>query len=263
VEKPFDQLSDQHIDALGQVALSMRPNDWKHAETEHFILHYRRATEAMKVAREVEFDINFIANSLGAKPQDYQTKSHVYVFQDEAEWGDFLDKTKRPSWIGSFTYAGELFLNVRNTTPGQPSFDGRTLAHETTHAVVWRIYPGSRWPLWLNEGLAEYMAGASLAARKNQTLKLHEPTLNFASMSLDTLQQMQVYPDDPVQVAELYATAEKLVRYIMTELPRERFNQFINAVVSGLSLQDALLLVYPDKIASYDDFQRKYERFVK
>jgi len=262
-EKPFDELSDEHIGPLGQLALSMRPDEWKHAETDHFILHYRRMTEARKVAREVEFDITFVAAALGAKPEDYQQKSHVYIFEDQNEWQEFIQKANKPSWMASFVLGRDLFLSVRNTTPGAPPFDSRVLAHETTHAVVARLYPGVRWPLWLNEGFAEYMGAAGVAARKNQTIQRHEHTLDFASMSLDALQKVQVYPDDPVQVAILYETSEKLIRYIMTELPKDRITQFINAVLAGRSLQDALLYVYPDKIASYEDFEKKYARFNK
>ena len=49
----------------------------------------------------------------------------------------------------------------------------------------------------------------------------------------------------------------------MTELPKDRFTRFIDAVLAGRSLQDALLFVYPDKLASYDDFERKFARFNK
>jgi hypothetical protein len=263
VEKPFNQLSDQFEDEWGRKALAIRPDDWKHAETEHFILHYRRVTEAKKVAREVEFDISFVANALGATKDQYATKSNIFIFEDQDEWAAFVAQTTWPGWVASFTSRGQLFLSVRNTAPGAPAFDSRTLAHETTHAVVARLYPGARWPLWLNEGLAEYMGAASVAAMKKQPIRRHEHTLDFAGMSLDTLQQMKVYPDDPVQVAELYETSEKLVRYLMTELPRDRFTKFIDAVLEGRSLQDALLHVYPDKIASYDDFLKNYAKFSK
>jgi len=215
------------------------------------------------VAREVEFDINFVATALGAKKEQYPGKSHIFIFQDDNEWQTFLNTANKPAWMASFAMRDELYLNVRSTTPGAPTFDSQTLAHETTHAVVARLYPGTRWPLWLNEGLAEYMGAASVAARKNQPIRRHEHTLDFAGMSLDTLQQIRVYPDDPVQVAQLYETAEKLIRYIMTELPKERITQFISAVLAGRSLQDALLYVYPDKIASYDDFLKKYAKFTK
>ncbi len=261
VEKPFDQLSNQQVDELGQKALTIRPEDWKHAETDNFILHYRRVTEAKKVAREVEYDLWFVATALGAKKEQYQKKSHVFIFEDDREWHYFLSQTSIPSWAASFAHGDELYLNLRNQEG--MAFDSRILAHETTHAVVARLYPGARWPLWLNEGLAEYMGAASVAARKNQTIQRHEHTLDFASMSLDQIQQLQEYPQDPVQVAELYETAEKLIRFIMTELPKERFTQFIDAVLEGRNLRDALLYVYPDKLASYDDFEKKFARFSK
>lgn len=263
VEKPFNQLSDQQIDELGQKALAIRPDDWKHAETDKFILHYRRVTEAKKVAREVEYDIWFVATSLGAKKEQYRKKSHVFIFEDEREWKDFLAQTPQPPWAASFAHGDNLYLSLRNTEAPGMAFDSRILAHETTHAVVARLYPGTRWPLWLNEGLAEYMGAASVAARKNQPIKRHEHTLTFAAMSLDQLQQVQVYPQDPIQVAELYETSEKLIRFIMTELPKERFTQFIDAVLAGRTLRDALLYVYADKLASYEDFERKFARFSK
>jgi hypothetical protein len=263
VPVPFDQLSNQSVDELGQIALAIKPSDWKHAETDHFIIHYRRVTEAERVVREVEFDLAFVADSLGAKPEQYAKKSHVFIFEDQDEWQGFLNQTQVPPWAASFAHGDELFLNLRSDTPGSPPFDSHTLAHETTHAVVARLYPGTRWPLWLNEGLAEYMGGAAVAKMKNQPIRRHEHTLTFAGMSLDQLQQIQVYPQDPVQVAELYETSEKLIRFIMTELPRERFTQFLDSVLSGHTLQQALLQVYGDKLASYDDFEKKYARFNK
>ena len=261
IEKPFSQLSDQQLNDLGQKAIAIRPEAWKHAETENFIIHYRRVTEARKVAREVEYDIKFVATALGATKDRYQKKSHVFVFEDNAEWQTFLSQTPLPAWAASFAHGDELFLNLRNQEG--MAFDSRILAHETTHAVVARLYPNTQWPLWLNEGLAEYMGAASVAARKNQTIKRHEHTLDFASMSLDQIQRLEVYPQDPVQVAQLYETSEKLIRFIMTELPKDRFTRFIDAVLGGKSLSEALLYVYPDKLASYDDFEKKFARFTK
>ncbi len=186
------------------------------------------------MAREIEYDLWFVATTLGATKAQYARKSHVFIFRDDNEWQQFLAQTSMPPWAVSFARGDNLYLNLRNTDGENAiAFDSHTLAHETTHAVVARLYPHTDWPLWLNEGVAEYMAGASVAARKNQPIRRHEHTLDFAGMSLDQLQQMKVYPQDPVQVAELYETAEKLIRFIMTELPKERFTQFLNAVLDG------------------------------
>jgi hypothetical protein len=90
VEKKFEELSEQAMSGDGQKAMAIDPAKWKHAETENFILHYRRVTEAAKVAREVEYDLWFVATTLGATKDRYSKKSHVYVFEDEAEWKQFL-----------------------------------------------------------------------------------------------------------------------------------------------------------------------------
>lgn len=262
VEKPWDQLSNKEVTPNGEKALAIAPKKWRHAETENFILHYRRVTEARKVAREIEYDIRFIAKTLGATPQQYKKRSHVFVFEDETEWNVFLGQTDIPSWTGSFALGDELFLNVRRS--GETGrFDSQTLAHETTHAVVARLYPDKRWPLWLSEGFAEYMGSASVAARKNEMLKLRQHTLNFAQMPIDDLMAMNRYPEDAVAVERLYQTSEKLVRFIMDDLPRDRFLHFIDAILDGSPFKTALLMVYSSQIASYEDFERRYEKVTR
>lgn len=260
VEKPIEQLSTQEVGEFGRKALAINPQKWKHAETENFILHYRRVTEAQKVAREVEYDLWFIASTLGATKDRYQRKSHVYVFEDEEEWKQFLAVTAVPSWSASFARGDELYLNMRREGGG---FSSNTLAHETSHAVVARLFPGRRWPLWLSEGFAEYMGGASVAARKGQTVKRHQSRLHLAEMPLSTLEALTEYPSDENAVGQLYQSSEKFVRFLMNELPKERIVTFIEAVLAGKKMQAAVLEVYGDKLKDWDAFTKRYERFSK
>jgi hypothetical protein len=260
VEKSWQQLANTDVSALGRIALLINPTKWKHAETENFIIHYRRVTEAQKVVREIEYDIWFVAKTLGASKDRYQHKSHVYVFEDEAEWKKFLSQTSAPSWFASFAHGDELFLNVRSDTG---LFDSQTLAHETTHAVVARLYPRQRWPVWLSEGFAEYMGSASVAARKSQYVKGNQRNLAYAEMSLDQLSKVTTYPPTIPAVAQLYESSEKFVRYLFNELPKERFTKFVDAILSGKDLQTAFMEVYGDKFRNFDAFRQKYERFSK
>lgn len=262
VEKKWDELVNKEVSKDGTTALEIEKDKWKHAETENFILHYRRATEAQKVAREVEYDLWFVAKALGATKDRYQRKSHVFIFEDEDEWKKFVGLTKAPAWSASFAYGDELFLNVRRTE-GPKRFDSNTLAHETTHAVVARLFPQKRWPLWLNEGWAEYMGGASVAARKGQSVKGHQARLRLAEMPLATLEALKEYPSDEASVRQLYQTSEKLVRFLMDEMPKERILQFIDAALAGKSLRDSVLEVYGDKVKDWPDFEKKFEKFTK
>lgn len=266
VEKKFTDLSNQQISADGQKALGIDPERWKHAETDNFIIHYRRATEAQKVAREVEYDLWYVATTLGASKERYHRKSHIYVFEDEDQWKQFLNISNNPvKWAVSYAWGDELYLNIRNGGNSGPgtSFDSHTLAHETTHAVVARLYPGKRWPLWLNEGFAEYMGGASVAARKGQFAKRYERLLNEAALPLESLEKMEEYPSEPLSIQRLYQSSEKFIRFLMTEAPKDRFPKFIDAVLDGKHMQDAVLEVYGDRFKDWPAFLKHYERFSK
>lgn len=261
VEKKWEELSNQDVTDDGAIALKIKPDKWKHAETENFIIHYRRATEAHKVAREIEYDLWFVAKTLGATPSQYRRKSHVFVFQDEAEWKSFLASTTAPKWSGSYAWQGELFLNVRDTTGDEP-FDSKVLAHETTHVVVTRLYPFEHWPVWLNEGFAEYMGSASVAARNHQYLKSQQHDLSDADiMPLNELFALKVYPEEREKVDELYWTGEKFVRYLMDVLPKDRFRRYVTEVLATGDGKEALMRVYGDKIKDFDTFQKKFNDF--
>ena len=263
MEKKFDQLSDQQLSDGGKQALEIDPAKWHHAETDNFIVHYRRVTEAQKVVREVEYTLWYVAGVLGAGKDRYAKKSHLYVFEDQSEWQRFLEVSNNPmKWAASYAYGDELFLNVRGAgNSGTGSFDSHTLAHEATHAVVARLFPRQRWPLWLNEGFAEYMGGASIAARKSQGGRRFQRTLGMAEMPLERLTTLDEYPTDEISRAQLYQTSEKFIRFLMTEMPRERIVSFIDAVLTGKPVMEIIPEIYGDKVKDWAGFQKRYERF--
>jgi len=260
VEKKAEQLSSKATSPLGVKALALAPEKWKHAETEHFIVHYRRVTEAHRAVREIEYTLWFVAQSLGATKERYAKKSHVYVFQDAQEWITFRTIAEVPQWSGSFAHGDELFLHIGGVGEG---FDSHTLSHETTHAVVARLYPRQRWPRWLNEGFAEYMGSATQAARKGVWTKGMQQELSDASIPVEKLVAMQDYPTDRKEVDRFYESSQKLVRFLMNNYPKDRFPKFIDAIVGDVKFDAALLQVYGDRVKDYAAFTKQYERFVK
>src|SRR5205085_8482957 len=111
-------LSNRDVGYLGSKALEMNPRAWYHGETENFILHYRNFSDALQIAREIEFDLWYVAKTLGATKEQYARKSHVYVFQDEREWQRFVKDAHQTPWSHSFAVNDELFLNVHGTGQG-------------------------------------------------------------------------------------------------------------------------------------------------
>jgi hypothetical protein len=258
-QETWEALPNHEIGSYGQTALSLRPAAWLHGESPHFIIHYRRITEAKTVALQIEFHLAFIVKTLGAAPDRYAQKSHVFIFEDDKDWKAFISQTDMPPWVASYAYGDELFLNVRNGATG--TFDAQTLAHETTHAVVARLYPGKRVPLWLSEGFAEEMSGRSFAARQGfnpRTIKRFQ----VATLPLDQLTAMTVYPPDVMAVAQLYQSAEKLVRFIMSKDP-ERFPKLFGLLIDGEDLPAAIPQVYGDLYPTYAAFEQQYARLPK
>ncbi len=258
VEKPFAQLSDQQISPFGQKALAIRPAAWLQGETPHFILHYRRITEAKRVALEIDFHVTYVAKVLGAGPERYARKSHVYIFEDEKDWKVFLTEAAKPAWVASFAHGDELYLNVRDSHTGL--FDSQTLAHETTHAIVARLYPGKPWPTWLGEGFAEEMSGESTSARMGQ----YNPRLlqhyQLANMPLDKLVTTTEYPEDIKAVAQLYQSSERLIRFLMLRNPPERFPKLVDAILDGDPFGVAVVKIYGDRYKDYATFVNEYAR---
>ena len=260
VEKKWEELGNHAVGKDGELALSIKPEKWKHAETPHFILHFRRFTEAGKVAREVEFDLWLVVTTLGAGLDANTRKGNVFIFEDETEWNTFLVKTNAPLWSHSFAQGNRLFLNIRQNSG---TLDSHTLAHETTHTVISLLYPGESWPIWLNEGFAEYMGGACVAARNHQFLKYTQRELKQAELTLDDLFAIEKYPETTEKVTQLYQTSEKFVRFLMNEFPKDRFRQFVSEVIDSNDPKAALLKVYGDKIKDFEAFKTRFSRFTK
>ena len=261
VEKPRDQLSDQHVSPIGEKALAIRPAAWLSAETPHFILHYRRITEAKRVTLEIEFHLNYVAKVLGAGPERYARKSHVFIFEDEKDWKGFLPEAQAPAWSQSFARGDELYLNIRDSHTGM--FDSQTLAHETTHAIVARLYPDKHWPRWLGEGFAEQMSGQSTAARMGQYNQRLLQRFQMATLPLDKLIATTDYPDDPMAVAQFYQSSEKLVRFLMLKNPPDRFPKFVDLVLNETPFPDAVTKIYGDKYKDYPTFAKEYVRLAQ
>jgi len=260
VEKKLEELPNQDFGELGKAAFTLAPDRWKHAETDNFIVHYRRKTEAQRVVREIEYNLWFVARSLGAGRDRYTKKSHVFIFQGTGEWRGFLSEVKAPRWSASFAYGDQLFLNVGG--PGE-EFDSHLLAHETTHAVVSRLYPEKRWPLWANEGFAEYMGGASVATRRQQYLKGMQRDFTHADLSFEQLEALEVYPSEEQQIHQLYQSGERVIRFLMTEFPKDRIAKFVDSLLAGNKLEAAVMEVYGDKVPDFKTFRTRYQRFQK
>ena len=153
------------LDAItdrGRQILNLPDIDWKHAQTEHFVIHYEQAIFARKVARMAEFFYSYIAQDLQGAKDHVSGRSHIFIFRSEKRWKEFAKTAGDvPDWTFSRVEGTVMFLQQAENT----SSSGDVLAHETTHLVMNRFFE-KRCPLWLNEGLAEYYRVFAYSAYK-------------------------------------------------------------------------------------------------
>jgi hypothetical protein len=260
-QKSWDQLPNRDISYVGSQALAMNPRGWYHGETENFIIHYRNFSDALQIAREIEFDIWYVAKTLGATKEQYARKSHVYVFQDDNEWRIFVKEVHhQESWSHSFAMHDDLFLNVHGTGKG---FESHTLAHETTHAVVSRIYRNRHWPVWLSEGFADYMADACGAVRRGLPPGANPRVLPAATMNVKEMIAVSKYPEDLSSVTQLYDSATKFVRYLFGKYRAELFPKFVDRLLDGTSAEAALADVYGNEFRDLPAFDKRFQTSIR
>jgi len=249
-EISFSFLSDRNVSALGAKALALRANEWKHAETPHFVYHYFQSFVAAPVSVEAEFFYSVVAKELGRDTAQWERKCHVFIFERAADWSQFQTSGKLDPWTGGLCTGGELFL----LREADRKWKGETLGHEVTHLVVYRFL-GNGVPLWLNEGFAEYAASRGYSSfwrargyKANPKAQAVNPERWIA---VGQLTAMVDYPSDVTQVSTYYNESERLVRFL-SAADRRGFLTFLESMAQGNRFETALMKGFPGKFASTD-----------
>jgi len=260
-EVPLSQLSDPGNSVLGQAALAVRPADWKHAETEHFIFHFFHNYVAAQAAGELEFYYHAIAAELHQDTATWERKSHVYIFENDDDWHAFQKGAQLDPWTGGIHSEGNLFI-VRNPAY---KFEGRSLGHETAHLVLYRFL-GAAVPLWLNEGYAEnssirFYSGLE---RTRGYIAPHRSVAITASnyIPVPVLASMAAYPSDVTQVPIFYQESEKLVEFLRAQSV-DGFNTFMEALSHGSQMDTALSRGFGARFTSVDDLDHEFSDYAQ
>jgi hypothetical protein len=258
-EVNFAALSNPYITPLGTAALSIRPTEWKHAETDNFIYHYFHGFVATPVSVEAEFYYRVIAKDLGKDTSHWERKAHIFIFEQPADWKAFQTKGNLDPWTGGIHAHGELFIQRDPAF----KFKGNTLGHETAHLVIDRFY-GSNVPIWLNEGYAEYISRVAYAsyyrARGYDSHPRTETLAPAAYLPLAQLTNLLTYPSDVRQVVAFYTESEKLVRFL-NSVDKTKFQELLQALASGRMMDSALYGAYGSRFASLAALEAEFQPY--
>lgn len=136
-----------------------------------------------------------------------------------------------------------------------------TLVHEYVHAVLdeYQTDARNRLPVWLNEGLAEYVEWRYLGGDVPPNRALRDKLASLAKTNklphlADMAEQSLVLTRAP-DVA--YATSATAVRELVSRGGADRFISFVREVGAGRPIEEALRERYGKTLASLDDEVRE------
>jgi hypothetical protein len=256
-EVEFSQLSQRDPNPLGEKALAVQPEQWKHAETEHFIYHFVHSYVATPVSVEAEFHYRVIAKELERDQPPTDTKSHIYIFERPEEWHQFQVFGKLEPWSGGIHSAGSLFIQ-RNPAY---KFTNNLLGHEIVHLVLHRFYTDGI-PCWLDEGFAQYISKDAHAAYERARGYIAKPHSEAIApqefIPLPALVAMTHPPSD--RVASFYDESERLVRFLAaTDKPS--FLALLDTLARHQPLETVLPRLYGGKFANITMLEEKFRDY--
>jgi hypothetical protein len=253
----FAQLSARDPSPLGAKALALHPEDWKHAETPHFIYHFQQSFVATAVSVEAEFYFRVILKELEQPETAVTEKAHIYIFERPEDWSAFQTAGQLEPWTGGIQSGRSLFI-VRNPAF---RFTDNSLGHEIVHLLLRQLY-GPAIPLWLNEGMAQYLSknahASFLRARGYRAKPWSDAVAPEKFLPLNTLTTMR-YPGAE-GVEAYYDQSERLVRFLRAK-DRGKFLELLQLSVRGVRFEDTLMTAYGSVFRSVADLEEQFRSY--
>ena len=256
-EVEFSELSQRDPNPLGEKALAIHPDQWKHAETEHFVYHFVHSYVATPVSVEAEFHYRVFAKELEREQPAGDIKSHIYIFEQPEDWQQFQAFGNLEKWTGGIHSAGSLFVQ-RNPAY---KFSNNLLGHEIVHLVLHRFYTDGI-PCWLDEGFAQYIskdAHASYQRARGYIAKPHSESIARESLiPLPTLLTITHPPS--ANVHTFYNESERLVRFL-AETNKASFLNLLDALARHQPFETTLPRFYPANFTGVSGLDAKFRDY--
>ncbi len=259
--KPWRALEDRNVSRLGRAVMRGGTHAWIHAESETFTYHAATRERLESVAREAEWTYAEVSERLGLSPAS--ERGHLFVVEDEGDWTRVMRAAGRRADGVALHVGREIFI-LRDGPGGRTFVD---IPHEMVHYRLWQQY-GRDLPLWLEEGLAEYL-GWQVAIRYQRTRQLHlyrerSPVEEQTWIPWTTLFEMERYPADPRRTAAFYRQSGGLVGAIAEKIGEKNLGPLVQTIVEkGYTLKDALAIEFDLEESVVDDMLKRVEQEMK
>ena len=249
------QLTEAFATKAKQAAANLNKN-----ETPHFYLYSTFTSKG-----DDEFFRNtatrmyeLLCKQFAIKPEPvvWVDKLPIFAFSTKAQYAAFCNVigkgdlgARTAGFMSTSGVAGHAYIAMccsfqRQSASGQltdawdPSWFGEIMVHEGTHAFMTRYLTSRRLPTWLNEGIAEYMAGTLVKNSEADRRRVRA----LQAFVAGTYNPMPVF-DEVKTGGHDYGISYALTSYLIQK-DANAFRHFIQLIKRGTPEEEALKLAY-------------------
>ncbi len=222
---------------------------YREGESRHFRLRYNGSAApalARDVLRTLEEHFRAIESELNFTPSE---PIGVILYTQEA----FADITRAPGWVGALN-DGRIRVPVQGLT-SVPAELSRVLKHELTHSFIQQKTRG-RCPVWLNEGIAQWMEGQRSRDYAEVLVAAYERKSHAPLAALEGS-----WMNLPAPVARYaYAWALSVVEYVVSADGMRDVERLLDRLATEASPEEAARSVLHMNYADLEEAAAKYLR---
>ena len=222
---------------------------YREGETAHFRLRYNGGAApelARDVLRTLETQFEEISSALNYVPPE---PIGVILYTNQT----FSDITRAPNWAGALN-DGRMRVPVEGLTSMTDEL-ARVLKHELTHSFLAQKTSG-RCPVWLQEGIAQYMEGKRSRSAAARLSSAYEQHVEFSLASYET--SWLDLPRDTA--ASAYAWSLAAVETIVNVDGMGDVERILDRIAAESATEDAIRAVLHD---SYADLMQSTVQFLR
>jgi hypothetical protein len=206
--------------------------EYHEGETVHFRLKYNGGAApelAQEVLKVLETQFEEISTTLNYVPPE---PIGVILYTNQT----FTDITRAPSWSGALN-DGRMRIPVEGLSSMTDEL-ARVLKHELTHSFVGQK-TGGRAPVWLQEGIAQYMEGKRSRANAGALSAAFEHHMEISLLSYESS-----WLNLPKEAASnAYAWSLAVVEGMVTVNGVDDLERILEHIAGGSSTEDAIRAV--------------------
>jgi len=209
----------------------------------HFLIRYDGGAADPGLVQEMSEFLEETYQELSNRFETYPSDPFIVVLYPRET---FFDVTDMPAWSGGAN-DGKIKLPVKGLTSISEQMKS-VLTHELTHSFV-RFKTSDNYPVWLQEGLAQYQEGKRLGMDQSAVLS-------------SLIQRNQLPPIERLsgsflgassQVAGvLYVYSLAFTEYLLDQHPSYQMNELLAELGKGIDFVEAFESVYQTPVAEIE-----------